>query len=270
MRTSTSRWTAAHWRFAAATLVPAAMITLARLPGLPTAGIMARHVSLAATPVGLHHTLTDILLVPIGALVVVTFRLALGVRLLGPFRSILLAFAFVTTGIGLGLAFLAATVLVLVVARPMITALQLPYFGRVSVMISGVALVMTVATLSSGWLRSPSLLNVAHFPIVVLVLVGEKVAVTIKREGAVSGIWRATTTALVGVVLTAIASIHGFTHALLIRPELLLVGIFLIVLVSTLCGWRLLDRLNPVAPTAARPRATSERAVEGLIGAPRR
>jgi hypothetical protein len=270
VRAPTERWTAEHWRFTAVTLVTAAAIALARLPGLPTSGVMARHASLLTTPAGLHHTLTNILLVPIGALVVVIFRLTLGVRLLGPFRSILLAFAFLTTGIGLGLAFLAATILILVVARPMIKALSLPYFGRVSVMISAVALVMTVAALSGDWLRSPSLLNVAHFPIVVLVLVGEKVAVTMKREGVRCGIWRATTTAAVGVVVTAIASIPGLGRVLLGHPELLLVEICLIVVVSTLCGWRLLDSLNPRSgATARRPHATARRDVPDLVGAPR-
>jgi hypothetical protein len=270
IRASTQRWTGEHWRFLAVTLVPAAAIALARSHGLPTAGFMARHASLTTTPLALHHTVTDILLVPIGALVVVIFRLTLGVRLLGPFRSILLAFAFLTTGVGLGLAFLAGTILILVLARPMITALRLPYFGRVSVMISAVALVMIVVTLSSDWLRSPSLLSVAHFPIVVLVLVGEKVAVTIKRDGAKSGIWRAATTALVGVVLTTIASIPGLGLILLGHPELLLVEICLIVVVSTLCGWRLLDSLNPAARgTERRPHAVPHRDVTGLAVAPR-
>ena len=262
------RWSGEHWRFLALMLIPATLIALGRIKGLPTAGFFAHHASLGATPRGLQHTVTDILFVPIGALIVVIFRLTLGVSLLGPFRSILLAFAFLTTGIALGLAFLTGTILILVLVRPMIKALRLPYFGRVSVMISAVAVVMVVAILASGWLRSPSLLNLSHFPIVVLVLVGEKVAVTIKREGARSGIWRAATTALVGVVVTAIASIPGLDGILLGHPELLLVEIALIVVVSTLCPWRLLANLNP-APRGAQPRSVPSRPVAELVGASR-
>ena len=251
-------------------LIPALAIALARWHALPTSSFLAQHASLAATPRGLQHTVKDILFVPIGALVVVIFRLTLGIRVLGPFRSILLAFAFLTTGITLGLIFLTITVLILVLARPAISALRLPYFGRVSVMISTVAFVMIVGTLSAGWLRSPSLQNVAHFPIVVLVLVGEKVAVTIKREGTRSGIWRAMTTALVGVVVTAIASIPGLDRILLTHPELLLVEICLIVVISTLCTWRLLDSLNPDPRDAARTeRVRSRPSVPELVGAPR-
>jgi hypothetical protein len=265
---TTRRWSGERWRFLALMLIPAVLIALGRTEGLPTAAFLAHHASLTATPRGLQHTVTDILFVPIGALIVVIFRLTLGVSLLGPFRSILLAFAFLTTGIALGLAFLTGTILILVLARPMIKALRLPYFGRVSVMISAVALVMVVAILASGWLRSPSLLNLSHFPIVVLVLVGEKVAVTLKREGARSGIWRAATTALVAVVVTAIASIPGLDRVLLGHPELLLVEIALIVVVSTTCAWRLLANLNPV-PRRTGPTPISSRPRPELVGASR-
>lgn len=267
---SDRRWTAAHWSFVALMLVPALLIAVARWHALPTSSFLTQHASLADAPRGLQHTLGDILFVPIGALTVVVFRLTLGIRVLGPFRSILLAFAFLTTGITVGLIFLTVTVFILVLARPAIRALRLPYFGRVSVMISVVALVMIVGTLAAGWLQSPSLRNVAHFPIVVLVLVGEKVALTIKREGARSGIWRAAATALVGVVVTAIASLPGLDRVLLTHPELLLVEICSIVVVSTLCQWRLLASLNP-QPRARRhlqPAHTVPTFPE-LAGAPR-
>jgi hypothetical protein len=252
--TRTSRqWGAEHWRFVILMLAPALLIAVGRAHALPSSAVLDRHLSLTNSPPVLQHTLGDILLVPIGALTVVVFRLSLGIHVLGPFRSILLAFAFLTTGIALGLLFLAVTVLILVLARPAIKRLRLPYFGRVSVMISAVALVMVVGTLSSGWLQSPSLRNVAHFPIVVLVLVGEKVAVTIRRQGSLTGIWRASTTALVGVVVTGIGSVPGLPTFLLGHPELLLVEIALIGIVSTLCNWRLLESVNP------RPRQPRER-----------
>lgn len=262
-------WSAERWRFLGLMLIPASLIALGRVHGLPTADFLDRHLALTDTPRALQHTVQDVLLVPLGALVVVFFRLTLGVRLLGPFRSILLAFAFLITGISLGLLFLATTILALVLARPAVKALHLPYFGRVSVMISAVAAVMVLAVLAGGWIRSASLQNVAHFPIVVLVLVGEKVAVTMKREGIRSGLWRAATTAAVGIALTAIASIPGLGGLLLGHPELLLVEIALIVVVSTLGAWRLLERLNP---GAAAPRPTHIAAAGNqpqLAGAPR-
>lgn len=265
-----TRWGPEHWALTALMLIPAGSIALARWHGLPSANFLAHQLSLAATPRPLQHTVKDILFVPIGALTVVIFRLTLGIRVLGPFRSILLAFAFLTTGVTIGIVFLTLTILILLVARPAIQALRLPYFGRVSVMISAVALVMILATLSGGWLGSPSLRNVAHFPIVVLVLVGEKVALTMKREGVLSGISRATSTALVGVVVTVVASLPGLDRILLTHPELLLVEIWLIVAVSTLCAWRLLASLTsrPDHPSVPEP-APSRASIPELAGASR-
>src|SRR5262249_404479 len=130
-------------------------------------------------------------------------------------------------------------------ARPLVRSLRLPYFGRASLMISAVAVVMVMVTLVGSWLQKSSLFNVAHFPIVVLVLVGEKVAVSIRRDGAWCGVWRAATTARIGVALTSIASIPGVPRLLLGHPELLLVEIAPIVIISTFCDWRLLERFNP-------------------------
>jgi 7 transmembrane helices usually fused to an inactive transglutaminase len=263
-----TRWSREHWALTALMLIPAGAIALARWHALPSASFLAHQLSLAATPGPLQHTVKDILFVPIGALIVVIFRLTLGIRVLGPFRSILLAFAFLATGVTVGIVFLTLTILILLLARPAIRALRLPYFGRVSVMISAVALVMTVGTLSAGWLGSPSLRNVAHFPIVVLVLVGEKVAQTINREGLRSGISRATSTALVGIVVTAVASLPGLDRILLSHPELLLVEIWLIVTVSTLCSWRLLASLTSAPDDRSRPeQAPPRRTTPELAGA---
>jgi len=265
-----ARWGREHWALTLLMLIPAAAIALARWRGLPSANFLAHQLSLAATPGPLQHTVKDILFVPIGALIVVIFRLSLGIRVLGPFRSILLAFAFLTTGVTVGIVFLTLTILILLLARPAIQALRLPYFGRVSVMISAVAVVMTLGTLSAGWLGTASLRSVAHFPIVVLVLVGEKVAHTIKREGLRSGISRAMSTALVGVVVTAIASLPGLDRILLTHPELLLVEIWLIVVVSTLCSWRLLASPNAAPDDRSIPqRAPSRPSTPELAGASR-
>lgn len=253
------RWTSSHWRFAALMLAPVVVIEAWRVPGMPGAGYLASHLTLATAPPALEGTLRNILFVPIGALVVVAFRLALGVHVLGPFRSILLAFAFLATGIWFGLIFLAATVAILVFARPMLEMLKLPYFGRISMMLCLVVLLLTTTTLLGGWLHSPVLGTVAHFPIIVLVLVGDKVATTIRREGALPGVWRAAMTALTGVVVTGIAFIPGLAPLLLRRPELMLAEMTLIVIVSSLCNWRLLEGLNPRPRSALHTRPAGSR-----------
>jgi hypothetical protein len=229
------------------------MLVSLKQTGLPVAAFLRRHDSLTSLPPGLHQVVGNILLVPMGALIIVFFRLTLGLRVLGPFRSILLAFAFLSTGIVIGLVFFAVTVAILVLARPVVRTLRLPYFGRVSVMLSLVALLVIFATLSGTWLGSGALRGVVHFPIVVLCLIGEAVAKAMRSEGATVGVWRASMTAIGAVVVTAVASIAGLRDLLLHYPELMLVETAAIAFVARFCAWRLFAWLNPgVRPEPAR------------------
>jgi hypothetical protein len=83
------------------------LIVIGKWPALPTSGLLTQWFSLDALPAAVHHGARHILFVPLGAVLVVFCRLTLGIRVLGPFRSILLAVAFQVTGILVGLIFLA-------------------------------------------------------------------------------------------------------------------------------------------------------------------
>ena len=243
--------------FLLVTLGVPALLVAGKAPGAPTAPFLGAHLSLVHAPPELRRTLDDILLVPLGALVVVAVRLTLGLRMLGPFRSILLAFGFVVTGVLTGLIFLAATVAVLLMLRPLVHALRLPYFGRVSVMLSAVALLLVAGAIAGMWIDSDELTATAHFPIVVLCLIAEAVARSIRTEGLRCGLWRAAVTAAVAIVVAALASIGALVDVLARYPELLLAQTAAIVLVGRFCGWRLLGGLNGrIAPARVRRRPT--------------
>src|ERR1035437_9789308 len=109
---------------------------------LPTSYFLWRWFSFGHLPVSSAHRLQYVLFVPLGAVVVVFFRQTLGVRLLGPFRSILIAVAFQITGILPGLFFLIVVIGIIVAVRPLLKTLRLPYFARISIMLSAVSLVM--------------------------------------------------------------------------------------------------------------------------------
>jgi hypothetical protein len=109
------------------------LIIIGKWSLLPTCGLFERLFSLADMPHKMNSRISYILFVPFGATIVVFFRLVLGIRLMGPFRSILIAIAFQITGILPGLIFLSMVVGVVVLIRPQTKAIKLPYFARVSV-----------------------------------------------------------------------------------------------------------------------------------------
>ena len=240
------------------------LVIVGKLPLAPTAEFFTRFSSLADVSPRLVSRLRYILFVPLGALMVVFFRLTLGIRVLGPFRSILLAVAFQRTGIPLGLVFLALVITIIVTARPMLRDIQLPYFGRVSVTLSEVAVILTITLLASEWFSANTLSRVAYFPIFALCLIADGFAKTLAKEGRRSAIWRLTMTALVAVLITLVAQNHTARQAVLRYPELLFVQIGCIVVIAKFLDFRLFSRLNP--PVAATsPRESAENLLAGGI-----
>src|SRR5436190_22734086 len=89
------------WALVLLVLVPA-LVLLARHPGLPSSGFLEHHLSLASLPLRVQRRLGDVLFFPLGAVLVVFVRLTLGLRVLGPFRPVLIASVFRITGIPFG------------------------------------------------------------------------------------------------------------------------------------------------------------------------
>lgn len=226
-------------------LIGPLVVMVGKWPTLPTCGFFTWAFSLANLSPAAQGRVMYVLSVPFGALLVVFFRLFLGIRLLGPFRSILIAVAFQVTGILPGLVFLTAVIAIVVTIRPLVKAIRLPYFARVSVILSAVAMIMLVALLASNWFGFESLGRMAYFPIVVLCLMGEGFAKTLCKEGTLSALWRGAMTALVAVLITFLFEVHGFRRMFVYFPELLVAEIGCIIAIAEFFDLRLLVHLNP-------------------------
>ena len=236
------------------------LLMVARTPGLATAEWMAENLSLSSLPSDLTRRLQHILFVPIGALAVVFVRLTLGLRMLGPFRSILLAVAFQRTGVTVGMTFLVITTATVLWLRAAIRGLHLPYFGRIMVLLSGVAVMMLMGVMVGSWLEFQPAQTVVFMPIVVLCLVADAFARTLDREGLRSALWRGSVTVLVAVILSTIVRVPVVNRLLMNYPELVLAQIGAIIFVSRPLAWRLFDDLNPRA--ADDEESTDEEAVD--------
>lgn len=221
------------------------LVLLARTPASPVAPWLQSYLSLSELPADVQHEITQILFVPAAALLVVFVRLTLGLRILGPFRSILLAVAFQATGVLLGMIFLLIAVAIVTFIRDPIKSLRMPYYGRISVLLGGVAASMVGFTLAGVWLDWSSLHSIAYFPLVVLCLVGDAFARTIQKEGLRSALWRGGITAALAAVLTWAASNASLRVPLLNYPEVLLLQVGGIVVIAKYLAWRYFAYLNP-------------------------
>jgi hypothetical protein len=233
------RWIVAGLLGAAAALIAY------KLSGFPGSGSLAAGLSFEHLPPEMRARTHHLLFTPLGALIVVFARITLGIRVLGPFRSVLLAIAFQVTGSLIGVAFFALVIGVVVVLRPVLKRMKLPYFGRSAAMLAAVAGMIVLAMLVGLALGWHEVERIAYFPVVVLTLAGDAFAMAIRREGWRSAVWRATATVVVALLIASLASIRVLQDALVRYPELVLATLAGIVIVCEYLNMRLFQHLNP-------------------------
>ncbi len=242
--------TAAHISGAHATAIlllfaiPAAIAAL-KLSGSVAGDWLATWASFEQLPPELRGRSHYLMLAPLGALLVVFTRLTIGIRVLGPFRSVLLAIAFMTTGMVLGLTFFGLVIAVVIGVRPLLRKMKLPYFGRKGAMLAAVASMIVVATLVGLAFGLKDIERVVFFPIVVLTLTGDAFSLSLRREGFKVALWRTGATAGLAMVIAACGKITPLQQALMHFPELILVMLGLILLISKFFKLRLFEALNP-------------------------
>lgn len=222
-----------------------AILMSLKQPWSPWAAWVGKLFSLEDLSQAVASELTVSIFVPLAALIVVFVRVTLGVRVLGPFRSILLAMAFRVTGPFYGMLYLIVAISLFLGLRPAIKGMKLPYFGRTTMMLCCVTLLMTLGALAAKWTQIQSLELIVFFPIVVLSLVADAFARVAAKEGVLSAIWRCLTTGALAIGIAMLMNSKGLREILLYYPELILLEMAGIIVVCRWLGWRLFDKFNP-------------------------
>ncbi len=210
----------------------------------------------AVPPVAREHILY-LLFLPTCALLIAVARLTFGIQVLG-FRSILIAVGFQETGVLPSLGLIAVVVATIIVVRPLLRRIRLPYYARVSVILCIAALTMVAALLAGPWVRSEAVWSVAFFPVIVLGLLAEGIARTLDRDDALTASWRAATTILLACLIALVCQVRALRETVLQFPELVLTQIVAIILVSEYLDLRLFqDWISRLAGMAV-PRLFSD------------
>ena len=226
---------------------------LAALIGAPLAIVLARlfvwtpetraFLSLADLPLPLHKAVENALFVPLGAAVVVLFRLTLGLKLLGLFRPILLAVAFGIVGVPLALGFLLFVLVAIVALRAPLRGLHA--YARVAVLLSVVAALLLVPLLLGKWWSLAWLQELAFFPVIALCLTGESFAKAVDRHGLREAIRRTAATIVVAAITYGITSYPATVPFFMRFPELVLAQAAFILVVTKHLALRLMERRAP-------------------------
>lgn len=216
-------------------------VAVGRVEGMPTAEFLQDNVSLFYVARDVDRQLGQVVMVPLGAVVVVFFRVTLGITMLGPFRPILIALAVLQTGIIAGALFAAFVMFVVALVRPGLKNAALPYFSRLAILLMGVVVLQVALVILGESFDWEGFSLVAFFPIVVLCLTADGFARVLARDGLRPAAWRGATTLGIALVIVGIFKIPGCRELLFDHPELMLVEIACVLLISTSANFRLFE-----------------------------
>ncbi len=236
----------------------ALVLMLGKVPGMPTSQLFMRVASLEDLPLRMRPHLEYILFTPLATIVVVLFRLTLGLEVYGLWRPILLAVAFRLVGLQIGLTFLLTVMLGIVLVWPLLRVSGLHSYARQSVALGSVVMVLLAAVVVGARFHIKPLLRTSHFPIISLCLISENFAMTLYKKGLHRAVRRGTATILAGIIISLVFKIPGAVPLLLRFPELLIAQIGCIVMIAEFFNLRLLGAKSsvmtkPAASTVCQP-----------------
>lgn len=245
-------------------LVVPLCLAAAKLPLFPTSPLLTNFLSLSDVPAHFHGAVKTVLIVTLGALTVVAFRLILGIQVLGLFRPILLAMAFDVIGVPMSMAFLVCALAIIVALRSLLRTDH--NYARVAVLLSLVSALLLVPLIIGRWWGTAWLMQLALFPVIALCLTCESFAKILDREGVAEAVWRAVTTIMVALVITVMTETSGTVALFLHFPELLLVQAGCILLINKHLDFRVFEGINPLQRRWRRSEGELNTALEAKSG----
>jgi D-alanine-D-alanine ligase len=221
-----------------------------RAPGI----VLDRVLSLSDVPADQRDHVIYLLFVPTCALLVALARLTFGLRVLG-FRSILIAVAFHQSGVVASLLLIAVAVITVLLLRPWLRRIQMPYYARVSMILCTVSVTMVGAVVIGPWMRQDIVWGIAYFPVIVLGMLAEGIARTVDRDNAAQASWLALNTVGLAFLMALVCQVPALRGFILRFPEIVLTQVVMIVMISEFLDLRLLQRKDPALEPRARPRS---------------
>jgi hypothetical protein len=185
-----------------------------------------------------------ILVLPVIAAIIVVMRTVVGVETFGTFSPVIVALAFLTTGLQWGAAIFAVMVGAGAFVRALLQRVRLQLVARLAILIAVVAGVMAGLTVVGASFGIGALMNVSIFPMIIMSNVIENFTTTQAEFGTREAVrLTVNTLGLAALCYLAIES-TGLESVLLTFPELLLGAIVIDIGLGKWRGLRLLEYLR--------------------------
>lgn len=208
--------------------------------------------SLHQIPAGDRDRVLYLLFIPTGTVLIALARLTFGLRVIG-FRAILIAMGFQASGTVPSLILICVMVVIVILVRPTLVRIKLPYYARVSVIMCLSVIVMLATIVLAPWLRSSAMWGIGFFPVIVLGLLAEGIAKTLDNGSGIVAVWRTGMTIGIALLLAVIAQVPALREVSLRFPELVLTQVVAVVLISEFLDLQLFQDLDARLSGVALP-----------------
>ncbi len=190
-------------------------------------------------PIEKQNIFKSLLLVPIGALVVVIFRVLIGLKTSGTFMPVLIALAFIQTTLLAGIGILVTLVLVGLWLRSYLSRLDLLMVSRIGAVLIMVVFLMAGFSVMSYKLGLDQVLNITFFPMIIMAWTIERMSITWEEDGPREVAKQGSGSLLVAVIAYLSMTNRMVEHLTYNFPELLLVVLGIILMLGQYSGYRL-------------------------------
>ena len=197
--------------------------------------------SIFTLPVDKQNAFKSILLIPAGILVVVIFRVLIGLSTSGTFMPVLIAIAFLQTQLSTGLITFLAIVGVGLWLRSYLSRINLLLVARISVVVIMVIILMASFSVLSHKLGLQELMAITFFPMIIIAWTIERMSILWEEDGAKEVFKQGFGSLLVAVCVYLMMSNPYVQHLTFNFPEVLLVEMGVILLIGQYSGFRLLE-----------------------------
>lgn len=197
--------------------------------------------SLFTLPINTQQVYRIILTVPLGVFFLTILRNVVGLRTMGTFMPILIAIAFRETQVLSGVVLFTLVVATGLLVRAYLEQLRLLIVPRLACVLTVVLLTMAAISVVSNQLGLERGLSVALFPMVILSMTVERMAVIWDERGPADMLRQGLGSLVVAVAAYFIMVNPYAEHYALVFPELLLILLAANLLIGRYSGFRLLD-----------------------------
>jgi len=195
--------------------------------------------SLFSLPLQTQELYQVLIMIPLGALVVLLMRSFIGIQTFGTFMPVLIALAFRETDLLYGILLFTLIVTIGLSLRFYLEHLKLLLIPRLSVVLSGVILIMMVLSIISHRMGLSHGISFALFPMVIITMTIERMSIEWEERNPWEAIQQAIGSLICATLSYLVMTNSIAEHILFVFPELILLVIVLMLWLGHYHGYRL-------------------------------